>query len=149
MNDLELKLQEKPLDIIIKDATEAYPEECCGFLYGEADKDHREVLEAVPVQNRNEENKGRRFEVSPADYMRAEQYADENGLELLGIYHSHPDHLARPSEFDRKKALPWFSYLIVSVEKGVSKDITSWRLDGDHHFKEEHLTGNERSLSAS
>lgn len=147
MNDLELKLQGKPLNTVVKDAIEQYPYECCGFLYGKAKDGSRDVSEAVPVRNRNEENKGRRFEVSPADYMRAEQYADENGLELLGVYHSHPDHPARPSEFDRKKALPWFSYVIVSVGAGEKKDITSWRLNADHHFLEEKLTGRQGASS--
>src|SRR5271169_191898 len=71
------------------------------------------------------------FSITPEDFRAAERAAAERGLDLLGWYHSHPDHPARPSEFDREHAWPWYSYVIVSVDGGVPKDLTSWQLEDD------------------
>lgn len=117
-------------------AEQDYPFECCGFFYGN-DLDNRIILKSLPVNNSKEENKRRRFEVSPLDYMKAEQFALENNLVLQGVYHSHPDHPAIPSEHDLKQAVPFFSYIIVSVKEGVSDEIRSWKLDSDNKFFEE------------
>ena len=73
----------------------------------------------------------RRFRISAEDYRRAEARAAERGSALLGFYHSHPDHPARPSEFDREHALPWWSYVIVSVQQKRSTDVLSWELRED------------------
>ena len=118
-------------------AEQDYPFECCGFFYGN-DKDDRVILKSLPVNNSKEENKQRRFEVSPLDYMKAEQYALDNHLTLQGVYHSHPDHPAIPSEHDLKQAVPFFSYIIISVKKGASDEIRSWKLKNDKkEFEEE------------
>lgn len=119
-------------------AEATYPLECCGFFYGR-EGDDRQVIHALPVDNRKEGDQRRRFEVSPLDYMKAEKYALENGLDLLGVYHSHPDHPALPSEHDRKQALPNFSYIILSVRKGKAKELRSWRLKEAESFFDEEL----------
>ncbi len=138
MAQLELTLRPKAFNTILEDARRAYPNECCGFLYG-IQGTERVVSEALSVRNTKEGDQRRRFEVSPRDYMRAEKYADDNGLQLLGVYHSHPDHPARPSEHDRKQAMPWFSYVIVSVDAGKPVDLRSWQLNRDAQFEEEHI----------
>ena len=125
-------------ETIYHHAKETYPEECCGFLFGE-DNDERRIEVALPAPNSKEGNKRRRFEIDPLDYLKAEQYALKNNTTLLGIYHSHPDHPARPSEHDRKQAVPFFSYIITSLQKGEIADITSWQLNEDHHFDQELL----------
>ncbi len=135
---MNLQLTEAAQRIIQDHATEIYPDECCGFLYGE-DKEIRLVQEAVPVTNSKDGDKRRRFEISPEDYMRAERYALENNTSLLGVYHSHPDHPARPSEHDLKQAVPFFSYIIVSVREGKVADITSWQLNETEQFEEEKI----------
>ncbi len=135
---MKLQLTEAAQRIIQDHATEIYPDECCGFLYGE-DKEIRLVQEAVPVTNSKDGDKRRRFEISPEDYMRAERYALENNTSLLGVYHSHPDHPARPSEHDLKQAVPFFSYIIVSVREGKVADITSWQLNETEQFEEEKI----------
>ena len=84
-----------------------------------------------PLINRRDDSPRNRFSITPEDFRAAERAASERGLDLLGWYHSHPDHPARPSEFDREHAWPWYSYVIVSVDKGVSKDLTSWQLEDD------------------
>jgi proteasome lid subunit RPN8/RPN11 len=110
----------------------AYPDECCGFLLGRAGETDRTVAEILPVQNdREEEERYHRFAIGPDDFMRAEREACRLGLDVLGFYHSHPDHPAIPSDFDREPALPFNSYVIISVEGGRAGDITSWELSLD------------------
>ena len=125
--------------VVREHGQETYPYECCGFLYGNETEEGRRILKAVKADNDQEENQERRFQISPKQYMNAERKAAELGLDLLGIYHSHPDHPARPSEHDRKQAMPFFSYFIVSVQKGVSKQLTSWVLNPDFQFEEEDI----------
>ena len=110
-------------------AGRTYPEECCGVLLGTEVAGKRLVLETLEIDNSQGENRRRRFLVTPDQYRRAEHQAAERHLELLGFYHSHPDHPAAPSAFDTEHALPWFSYLIVSVNKGRADRATSWVLE--------------------
>ena len=113
---------------------ETFPHECCGAMLG---KDGV-VTEAFRLPNTTEEGPRRRFLVRPDDYRNAEKRARETGLELLGFYHSHPDHPARPSQYDLDHAWPFFSYVIVSVMTGEDQLLTSWRLKDDRSaFDEE------------
>jgi proteasome lid subunit RPN8/RPN11 len=108
-----------------------YPYECCGAMLGTDGDAEREVRALFPLINRRDDSPRNRFSITPEDFRAAERAASERGLALLGWYHSHPDHPARPSEFDREHAWPWYSYVIVSVEAGTPKDLTSWRLEDD------------------
>ena len=122
---------------IRKHGEETYPHECCGALVGSADQ----ITAAVALPNMTEEGPRRRFLVRPDDYREAEKRASALGIELLGFYHSHPDHPARPSQYDLDHAWPFFSYVIVSVKAGVPEDMTSWRLQEDRSaFDQENLT---------
>ena len=113
---------------------QTFPFECCGAMLGREGA----VLEAHALANTTEEGPRRRFLVRPDDYRAAEQRAREAGLDLLGFYHSHPDHPARPSQYDLDHAWPSFSYVIVSVMTGEDKLLTSWRLREDRSaFDEE------------
>ena len=115
---------------------ETYPNECCGALIGRDGI----VTETLALPNNTDEGPRRRFKVTPGDYRSAEKRATELGGDLLGFYHSHPDHPARPSQYDLDHAWPFFSYVIVSVREGVSGDMTSWRLREDRSaFDEEDL----------
>jgi proteasome lid subunit RPN8/RPN11 len=108
-----------------------YPHECCGAMLGTDGVAGREVRALFPLINRRDDSPRNRFSITPEDFRAAERAAAERGFDLLGWYHSHPDHPARPSEFDREHAWPWYSYVIVSVEGGTPKDLTSWRLEDD------------------
>jgi proteasome lid subunit RPN8/RPN11 len=116
-----------------------YPNECCGILLGVLDDDGtRAVSEILPVDNAREEGEQyHRFVIEPEDFMRAEVSAGRRGLGVLGFYHSHPDHPARPSEYDREHALPFYSYVIVAVERGRAAELTSWELAPDRRFARE------------
>ncbi len=125
---------------------ETFPHECCGALIGSGDR----VIAAVALPNTTEEGPRRRFLVRPSDYRMAEQKASELGGELLGFYHSHPDHPARPSQFDLDHAWPNFAYVIVSVMSGVSRVMTVWFLREDRsQFDEGTLDGDQNPDSDS
>jgi proteasome lid subunit RPN8/RPN11 len=124
-------------DAIRQHGAETYPNECCGALIGR----DRQVTGTFALPNTTEEGPRRRFLVRPDDYRQAEKQAREAGGELLGFYHSHPDHPARPSQYDLDHAWPFFSYIIVSVRAGAPEDMTSWRLREDRSaFDQEDLT---------
>lgn len=125
-------------------AEREYPYECCGFFFGE-DSGDRKITHTREVSNAKEGDKRRRFEISGDDYRKAENFALEHDLDLLGVYHSHPDHPAKPSEHDRSVAMPYFSYIIVSVHEGNKKEIRSWQLNEERYFKEEKIELKEYS----
>ena len=126
-----LKIREELLRRIHAHSVETYPYECCGALLGRDGDSSREVLDLLPLENRRNDSPRNRFEVTPGDVLLAEKTARQQNIELLGWYHSHPDAPARPSEFDREHAWPWYSYIIVSVQQREPRDTTSWRLRDD------------------
>jgi proteasome lid subunit RPN8/RPN11 len=133
-----LFIQNGPKKEMIADAIRAFPDECCGFLFGRGAED-RVITSITVVDNAKEGDKRRRFEISPADYLAAERFAEEKNLALLGVYHSHPNHPAIPSEHDRVAAQPYFSYIILSINDGRHTDIRSWRLNEEEQFVEEQI----------
>jgi proteasome lid subunit RPN8/RPN11 len=114
-------------DAIRRHGQETYPHECCGALVGRGDK----VSAAVALPNTTEEGPRRRFLVRPSDYREAERQATKLDGELLGFYHSHPDHPAQPSQYDLDHAWPTFAYIIVAVAAGAAADMTVWYLKDD------------------
>jgi proteasome lid subunit RPN8/RPN11 len=119
---------------------EGYPHEACGAILGLDGSSAREARALFPLINRRDDSPRNRFEVDADDVRSAERAAAERGLELIGWYHSHPDHPAQPSEFDREHAWPWYSYVIVSVAAGQPRELTSWRLADDRsHFRAEEI----------
>ena len=119
----------------------AYPEEGAGLLLGSANGDLKRVTRLVAINNAREGGaRHNRYLLTPEDYLRGEREAARQGLDVLGVFHSHPDHPNRPSEFDRAWAMPWFSYLITSVEGGRALESRSWKLADDRSsFIEEPL----------
>ena len=121
--------------------------ESCGVLLGHLDGGHKQVSEVVPLKNLRHdparaqdilpldspgaESERNRFLIDPKDQIRVEKDARARGLEVLGYYHSHPDHPARPSNYDRDHGWPWYSYVIIGVERGEPKDLNSWVLRED------------------
>jgi proteasome lid subunit RPN8/RPN11 len=111
---------------------ETYPHECCGALLGrEIADDLREIVGLFPLVNRRDDSPRNRFSITSDDVRDAEKSAREQGVDLLGWYHSHPDHPAKPSQYDQDHAWPWYSYVIVSVANGEPQNMTSWRLADD------------------
>ena len=117
-----------------------YPHECCGILFGKIEDGRKFVHEIRSLENAHEESPGNRYLIPPSEVLKGEKHARENGLEVIGFYHSHPDVAARPSEFDQNHAWPWYSYIIVSVVDGNAKEIFSWELREDRSkFDQEEL----------
>ncbi|MEA3277201.1 MAG: M67 family metallopeptidase [Pseudomonadota bacterium] len=109
-----------------------YPEETCGLLLGRQAEGTVEVLDLKQARNLNRERARDRYELDPADFLAADQAARDRGHQIVGIWHSHPDHPARPSANDRARAWAGWSYLIVSVTPDGVRELRSWRLnDGD------------------
>jgi proteasome lid subunit RPN8/RPN11 len=128
---------------IRRHGAQTYPNECCGALLGRDDVDGdvtapggvplpiREIAALFPLTNRRQDSPHNRFSVTAEDVRDAEKAAREKKLDVVGWYHSHPDHPARPSQYDREHAWPWYSYVIVSVANGKPTEMTSWRLSDD------------------
>jgi proteasome lid subunit RPN8/RPN11 len=114
-----------------KHGEETYPHECCGFMLGSAEDGLQRITEIRSQENERTESRENRFVISPGQFRAAEKHARSSGLLLVGIYHSHPDSPARPSEYDRDHAWPWFSYVIVSVKDGKAAEANAWQLRDD------------------
>jgi proteasome lid subunit RPN8/RPN11 len=136
---------------IRRHGAETYPHECCGALLGrdseaQSGTSGRAVLGLHALVNRRDDSPRNRFSVTAEDVLDADKVARQQGLDVIGWYHSHPDHPARPSEFDREHAWPWYSYIIVSVQNGAPQEMTSWRLNDDRaEFSSEALEILERA----
>jgi proteasome lid subunit RPN8/RPN11 len=126
-----LKISQELIRQIEAHGAETFPHECCGALLGQDDDNGREILALLPLANRRDDSPRNRVEVTPGDVLLAEKTAREKKIDLLGWYHSHPNAPARPSEFDREHAWPYYSYIIVSIRDGAPADMTSWRLKDD------------------
>ncbi|PIV28691.1 MAG: hypothetical protein COS37_00395 [Anaerolineae bacterium CG03_land_8_20_14_0_80_58_20] len=130
-------ISKEALDQIHAHGEGAYPEEGAGFLLGA----EGQVERVLPLPNaREDSSRHNRYLIAPEDYLKAEAAAEELGLSLIGVFHSHPDHPNRPSEFDREWAQPFFSYVITSVQSGKAIESRSWRLQEDRsQFIEESI----------
>ena len=138
-----LMLSKPLLDQIKRHVEQTYPNDGGGLLIGRVADDGAKVLEEVRVFDNQREIEEQYHRILITDRMvkEAEEYADGKGAVLIGFFHSHPDQPARPSEFDREHALPWWSYVIVSVQKGAAADVLSWQLRDDRSaFDEERIT---------
>ncbi len=129
---MKLKVSKDWLKEIERHGEEAYPNECCGFLLGRREDGVKVVAGLVCTDNERLDSARNRYLISPEAYRHTEAEAEQRGLEIVGFYHSHPDAPARPSDFDREHALPWCSYVIVSVQGGRSADIKAWVLAEDY-----------------
>jgi proteasome lid subunit RPN8/RPN11 len=127
-----LKIRQPDYDAIRRHGEETYPDECCGVLLGRLDEDGREVTKAVRCGNTRSDSAHNRYHIAPQELVRIQRQAREDRLEILGFYHSHPDHPARWSQTDLAEA-HWMecSYVITSVEQGKAKITNSFLLTGE------------------
>ena len=160
---MTLALSPSQISIMEAHAERVYPEECCGLLVGQIDSaENRELLKSVvevvlldnewtpeiieseiteseiaEVDLSKAINKRRRYWIDPKDMLRVQKASRDKGLNIIGIYHSHPDHLAVPSECDRVQAWPQYAYVIMSVCNGKAVDMQNWALDSNRQFQPE------------
>ncbi len=149
-----LALSAQQLAAISAHAERVYPEECCGLLVGKIQPQpgelQKRLIALVPLDNEwtaeafpqessmaSAQTKRRRYSISSEDMLRTQRQAREQGLNIIGVYHSHPDHEAVPSECDRALAWPEYAYVIVSVCGGKAVDVQNWALDSTHQFQSE------------
>jgi proteasome lid subunit RPN8/RPN11 len=132
-------ISEKLIDEIKLESEKIYPNECCGIIFGRLLSDSNikcgESLQSIS-NSFNDDERYHRFLIQSEDMMRAERFARKNEIDIVGFYHSHPDCEAVPSEYDRSHALPVYSYIIVSVEKGEAVDVKSWELTENVFYSE-------------
>jgi proteasome lid subunit RPN8/RPN11 len=125
-----------------------YPHEACGLIGGVWEGTERQVRRLIPVANARLDSPRNRYLIEPEAFRQATDELGRTGLDVLGVYHSHPDHPAQPSAFDREHAWPRLSYVIVSVAGGKSGALKHWVLDDDRAaFHEEAVTINEGMTS--
>jgi len=144
-----LELTPDLLDAIYNHATCTYPNECCGLLVGVCQSDQRQVMAVKPMQNawsaevaaemqiNYSQGTRDRYWLDPAQMLEVMREARSQSQEIVGVYHSHPDHVATPSECDRQLAWQNYSYLILAVGQGKVVDHQSWVLDDNHRFQSE------------
>ncbi|MDR3234205.1 MAG: M67 family metallopeptidase [Planctomycetaceae bacterium] len=109
-----------------------YPNECCGAVLGHFESGKKTAREVLPISNKREDTaKHNRFLITPQEFLHCEKAARKQGLEVIGFYHSHPDHPAAPSQYDLDHALPVYSYIIVAAAAGKADKMTSWELQHD------------------
>jgi proteasome lid subunit RPN8/RPN11 len=142
-----LKLKNQHLEQMLQHAERDYPSECCGMMLGKVGGDAKTVYEVVaihnlrhdpskaqkmlPVDSPDQETDRNRFLIDPGEQLRVEKSARERNLDVIGYYHSHPDHPAKPSRYDRDHAWPWYSYVIMEVNRGKAGEFNSWILSDD------------------
>lgn len=138
---MSLLISQELIALIHQHGENAYPEEGAGLLLGKVDGGRKQVTAILPLSNTREDGaRFNRYLLSARDYLYGEEQAARRGLDVLGVFHSHPDHPNRPSEFDREWAMPWFSYLITSVNAGKAVSSRSWLLSEDRRsFSEEEV----------
>jgi proteasome lid subunit RPN8/RPN11 len=139
-----LKLNPEHLQIIQTHAASTYPEECCGIMLGYLANESKTVVQVMPTENAWSgetvlDSKRRRYAIAPEIMLKVQIYARSCSLNIIGIYHSHPDYPAIPSESDRVQAWQEYSYIIVSVPNGKAGELKSWHLDDNHEFQEEKI----------
>lgn len=133
-------LEKKVKKGIIEEALKALPNECCGFVFGsESETGDRVLSEFMPVENVCPTDAVMQYAIAPEEYIKAEVFAHEHDLTLLGIYHSHPGGDAHPTAKDKSIALPYFSYVIVSMPGQQKIELRSWRLNDKLEFEEEEI----------
>lgn len=154
---MALRLDKKHLWDIRAHAESTYPDECCGLLLGKITQDNKTLVEVIATENvwsaavaenfyridASEEDRSytqcSHYAIAPEIMLKAQKSARDRQLHIIGVYHSHPDHAAIPSECDRVYAWYEYSYIIVSVQQGKASDLKSWSLDNDHQFQPEEI----------
>ena len=139
---MPLKIGAGDADHIHDHAKEAYPEECSGVMVGMDVEEMKIVVDVWRAENTHADERRRRFLIDPKEYIAFDKRAGERDMDILGVYHSHPDHSAEPSDYDREHAWPGWSYVIASVSEDGIEDMRSWVLKDDRSgYDEEPILG--------
>ena len=121
-----IRIDSEPWQAMVAHARRAYPNECCGAMLGTIDDGGKNVREAIALENAFEGAQAARYELRPEDLLKADKAARERGMDLIGIYHSHPDCDAYFSTTDLQNSCPWYSFVVLSIQKGEFHHANSW-----------------------
>ena len=113
-----IEIEQRAWQAMLLHAERTYPNECCGAMLGRIHPDKKSVTEAIPLENAFQGEQGERYELRPEDLMAADKAARDRGLDLIGIFHSHPDCDAYFSKTDLQNSCPWYSFVVLSVKQG-------------------------------
>lgn len=134
--DSRWTIEERSLNCIVQHALDIYPKEACGILLSHSENP-KHVKEVYPTKNVSPEDQASRYLVDPLEFLEVDKWTEEQDLDICGFYHSHPDHPAAPSEYDRKLAWEGYLYLIVSIQSGKFHDARAWICESHKgHFRE-------------
>jgi proteasome lid subunit RPN8/RPN11 len=126
-----IRIEPEPWRVMVAHARKTYPNECCGAMLGQLDDGGKIVREAMPLENAFTGAQAARYELRPEDLLVADRAARERSLDLIGIYHSHPDCNAYFSPTDLKNSCPWYSFVVLSIHKGEFDHANSWLPNAD------------------
>jgi proteasome lid subunit RPN8/RPN11 len=126
-----IRIETEPWDAMVAHARETYPNECCGAMLGSTDGDQKTVRIALRLRNAFEGAQAARYELRPEDLLAADKAARERSMDLIGIYHSHPDCDAYFSKTDLQNSCPWYSFVVLSIQKGEFHHANSWLPNAD------------------
>jgi len=126
-----IEIETKPWQVMILHAERTYPNECCGAMLGHVRGEVKHVVDAVPLENAVAGSQTERYELKPEDLLEADRAARARGLDLIGIFHSHPDCDAYFSDTDLKNSCPWYSFVVLSIYKGRFDHAKSFLPDPD------------------
>jgi len=132
-----IEVEAHPWQLMLLHAERTYPNECCGAMLGHIQGEKKVVTEAVPLENAYAGEQAARYEVRPEDIREADRAARARGLDLIGIFHSHPDADAYFSETDLKNSCPWYSFVVLSVQRGKFDHANSFLPDLDQTTAEQ------------
>jgi proteasome lid subunit RPN8/RPN11 len=121
-----IRIETEPWQAMVAHARRTYPNECCGAMLGTIDGDGKNVREAIALDNAFEGAQAARYELRPEDLLAADKAARDRGMDLIGIYHSHPDCDAYFSTTDLQNSCPWYSFVVLSIQKGEFDHANSW-----------------------
>ena len=121
-----IEIEDQPWREMVEHARKAYPNECCGAMLGTMDDGRKRVAMAMPLENASAGSQRQRYELRPEDLLQADREARQRNMDLIGIYHSHPDCGAYFSETDLKNSCPWYSFVVLSIQKGEFDHANSW-----------------------
>ena len=121
-----IKISPQAWQTMVAHAEAKFPNECCGAMIGKIDGDRKEVLAAMRLENSSAGSQATRYELRPEDLLAADKEARRQGMDLIGIYHSHPDCDAYFSKTDLQNSCPWYSFVVLSIQKGEFHNANSW-----------------------
>jgi len=121
-----IEIEAQPWQEMVAHARSTYPNECCGAMLGTVNEGRKRVVVAMPLENASSGSQAARYELRPEDLLKADRQARQQNMDLVGIYHSHPDCGAYFSETDLKNSCPWYSFVVLAVRKGEFDHANSW-----------------------